>query len=158
MFNVKCVKTIHDLHTGLLRAGVVCITVMMRTSSRTVSCRTGLERSSWRDSLVLVKQVNTLNKSTQSITQLSKKTFYSDAMKEPCLFQHRTSQSVVVLFIVENYCFSSMTYFPGIPQSFQTIAEMCKFVTMVVFTCSALHSAVNFSQACSMFMNSIISL
>ncbi|XP_056594663.1 polyunsaturated fatty acid lipoxygenase ALOX8-like [Triplophysa dalaica] len=34
----------------------------------------------------------------------------------------------------------------GIPQSFQTIAEMCKFVTMVVFTCSALHSAVNFSQ------------
>ncbi|XP_057217067.1 hydroperoxide isomerase ALOXE3-like [Triplophysa rosa] len=34
----------------------------------------------------------------------------------------------------------------GIPQSFQTTAEMCKFVTVVIFTCSALHSAVNFSQ------------
>ncbi|XP_057216414.1 polyunsaturated fatty acid lipoxygenase ALOX8-like isoform X2 [Triplophysa rosa] len=34
----------------------------------------------------------------------------------------------------------------GIPQSFQTTAEMCKFVTMVIFSCSALHSAVNFSQ------------
>ncbi|XP_073791109.1 uncharacterized protein isoform X1 [Danio rerio] len=34
----------------------------------------------------------------------------------------------------------------GVPQSFQTAAEMCKFVTMVIFSCSALHSAVNFSQ------------
>ncbi|XP_026089838.1 arachidonate 8S-lipoxygenase-like [Carassius auratus] len=34
----------------------------------------------------------------------------------------------------------------GVPQSFQTAAEMCKFVTMVIFSCSALHAAVNFSQ------------
>ncbi|XP_052443652.1 polyunsaturated fatty acid lipoxygenase ALOX8 [Carassius gibelio] len=34
----------------------------------------------------------------------------------------------------------------GAPQSFQTAAEMCKFVTMVIFSCSALHAAVNFSQ------------
>uniref|UniRef100_A0A673M1I7 Lipoxygenase domain-containing protein n=1 Tax=Sinocyclocheilus rhinocerous TaxID=307959 RepID=A0A673M1I7_9TELE len=37
----------------------------------------------------------------------------------------------------------------GVPQSFQTAAEMCKFVTMVIFSCSALHAAVNFSQVCS---------
>ncbi|KAI2651224.1 Polyunsaturated fatty acid lipoxygenase ALOX15B [Labeo rohita] len=34
----------------------------------------------------------------------------------------------------------------GVPQSFQTTAEMSKFVTMVIFSCSALHAAVNFSQ------------
>jgi len=30
----------------------------------------------------------------------------------------------------------------GVPQSFQTASEMCKFVTMVIFSCSALHAAV----------------
>ncbi|KAJ8342257.1 hypothetical protein SKAU_G00321850 [Synaphobranchus kaupii] len=34
----------------------------------------------------------------------------------------------------------------GFPQAFQTKAELCTFVTMVIFSCSALHSAVNFSQ------------
>ncbi|KAF7697155.1 hypothetical protein HF521_005573 [Silurus meridionalis] len=34
----------------------------------------------------------------------------------------------------------------GFPQSFQTTAELIKYITMVIFTCSALHSAVNFSQ------------
>ncbi|KAM3601904.1 uncharacterized protein V6R79_020922 [Siganus canaliculatus] len=34
----------------------------------------------------------------------------------------------------------------GFPQSFQTKAEVSKFITMVIFSCSALHAAVNFSQ------------
>ncbi|XP_036380637.1 polyunsaturated fatty acid lipoxygenase ALOX15B [Megalops cyprinoides] len=34
----------------------------------------------------------------------------------------------------------------GFPQAFQTKMELCKFVTMVIFSCSALHAAVNFSQ------------
>uniref|UniRef100_A0A672YF86 Hydroperoxide isomerase ALOXE3-like n=1 Tax=Sphaeramia orbicularis TaxID=375764 RepID=A0A672YF86_9TELE len=34
----------------------------------------------------------------------------------------------------------------GFPQSFQTKAELSKFITMTIFTCSALHAAVNFSQ------------
>ncbi|KAI4878771.1 hypothetical protein NFI96_028771 [Prochilodus magdalenae] len=34
----------------------------------------------------------------------------------------------------------------GFPKSFQTTAELCKFVTMLIFTSSALHAAVNFSQ------------
>ncbi|KAM9348490.1 polyunsaturated fatty acid lipoxygenase ALOX15B [Symphorus nematophorus] len=38
------------------------------------------------------------------------------------------------------------TYDSGFPQSFQSRAEVSKFVTMIVFSCSALHVAVNFSQ------------
>ncbi|XP_013856077.1 hydroperoxide isomerase ALOXE3 [Austrofundulus limnaeus] len=34
----------------------------------------------------------------------------------------------------------------GFPQSFSTKAEACKFVTMFISSCSALHAAVNFSQ------------
>uniref|UniRef100_A0A3P8RK60 Zgc:152891 n=1 Tax=Amphiprion percula TaxID=161767 RepID=A0A3P8RK60_AMPPE len=38
------------------------------------------------------------------------------------------------------------THNSGFPQSFNTKAEVSKFVTMIIFSCSALHSAVNFSQ------------
>ncbi|XP_070839453.1 polyunsaturated fatty acid lipoxygenase ALOX15B [Chaetodon trifascialis] len=38
------------------------------------------------------------------------------------------------------------THDSGFPQSFQTKAEVSKFVTMIIFSCSALHAAVNFSQ------------
>ncbi|KAM9451388.1 polyunsaturated fatty acid lipoxygenase ALOX15B isoform 2-T3 [Clarias gariepinus] len=34
----------------------------------------------------------------------------------------------------------------GFPQTFQTTAELTKYITMVIFASSALHSAVNFSQ------------
>uniref|UniRef100_UPI0037E8228A hydroperoxide isomerase ALOXE3 n=1 Tax=Semicossyphus pulcher TaxID=241346 RepID=UPI0037E8228A len=34
----------------------------------------------------------------------------------------------------------------GFPQCFHTKAEVSKFVTMIIFSCSALHAAVNFSQ------------
>uniref|UniRef100_A0A3P8ZLZ6 Lipoxygenase domain-containing protein n=1 Tax=Esox lucius TaxID=8010 RepID=A0A3P8ZLZ6_ESOLU len=34
----------------------------------------------------------------------------------------------------------------GFPQSFQTKPELCQFVTMVIYCCSAQHAAVNFSQ------------
>ncbi|XP_076835888.1 polyunsaturated fatty acid lipoxygenase ALOX15B isoform X2 [Brachyhypopomus gauderio] len=34
----------------------------------------------------------------------------------------------------------------GFPQSFQTKSDLSKFITMVIFSCSGLHAAVNFSQ------------
>ncbi|XP_042288292.1 polyunsaturated fatty acid lipoxygenase ALOX15B [Thunnus maccoyii] len=40
----------------------------------------------------------------------------------------------------------SFTQKSGFPQSFQTKAEVSKFVTMIIYSCSALHAAVNFSQ------------
>uniref|UniRef100_A0A3B5AMP0 Hydroperoxide isomerase ALOXE3-like n=1 Tax=Stegastes partitus TaxID=144197 RepID=A0A3B5AMP0_9TELE len=38
------------------------------------------------------------------------------------------------------------THNSGFPQSFNTRAEVSKFVTMIIFSCSALHAAINFSQ------------
>nr|XP_020442878.1 arachidonate 15-lipoxygenase B-like [Monopterus albus] len=38
------------------------------------------------------------------------------------------------------------THSPGFPQSLQTKADVSKFATMVIYSCSALHAAVNFSQ------------
>lgn len=35
---------------------------------------------------------------------------------------------------------------PGFPQAFHTKADVSKFVTMIIYCCSALHAAVNFSQ------------
>ncbi|XP_071362468.1 polyunsaturated fatty acid lipoxygenase ALOX15B isoform X2 [Trachinotus anak] len=38
------------------------------------------------------------------------------------------------------------THNSGFPQDFRTKAEVSQFVTMIIYTCSALHAAVNFSQ------------
>uniref|UniRef100_A0A665TPT2 Zgc:152891 n=2 Tax=Echeneis naucrates TaxID=173247 RepID=A0A665TPT2_ECHNA len=38
------------------------------------------------------------------------------------------------------------THSSGFPQVFQTRAEVSQFVTMIIYSCSALHAAVNFSQ------------
>lgn len=51
---------------------------------------------------------------------------------------------------MDKMIFTFISCSPGVPQSFQTASEMCKFVTMMIFSCSALHAAVNFSQVFSL--------
>lgn len=58
------------------------------------------------------------------------------------------------LYGMKNYNYIIEPFFlllfpPGFPQTFQTTAELTKYITMVIFASSALHSAVNFSQVSS---------
>ncbi|GAA6105617.1 polyunsaturated fatty acid lipoxygenase ALOX15B isoform X1 [Tachysurus ichikawai] len=63
----------------------------------------------------------------------------------PLIFHHQVSHAITSIpfdsILLKLYDIS-----PGFPQTFQTKAELTKYITMVIFTSSALHSAVNFSQ------------
>uniref|UniRef100_A0A8C7HYF1 Uncharacterized protein n=1 Tax=Oncorhynchus kisutch TaxID=8019 RepID=A0A8C7HYF1_ONCKI len=60
----------------------------------------------------------------------------------------------------ESFSSSTDVTFPGIPQRFDTVKEVIKFITMVIFTVSAQHSAVSMGQFdyCSWVPNSPIFL
>uniref|UniRef100_A0A4W5NWJ5 Si:dkey-17e16.9 n=1 Tax=Hucho hucho TaxID=62062 RepID=A0A4W5NWJ5_9TELE len=60
----------------------------------------------------------------------------------------------------ESFSSSTNVVFPGIPQRFDTVKEVIKFITMVIFTVSAQHSAVSMGQFdyCSWVLNSPIFL
>lgn len=51
-----------------------------------------------------------------------------------------------ILDIFEHGLLSQAGPCSGMPQSFTTVSELVKFVTMVIFTCSVQHSAVNSGQ------------
>lgn len=62
------------------------------------------------------------------------------------------SHKIRVLFYSHHSCF--LIKLTGIPQNFRTVDELVKFVTMVIFTSSGQHSAVNSGQVdhCHVFL------
>lgn len=78
------------------------------------------------------------------ITEINTHGFPRDSGVCLCVCVCNLSPHVVVETTQEALCVSSRP--SGFPQSFRTRAEASQFVTMIIFCCSALHAAVNFSQ------------